>query len=116
MSPLLVLVGTFQGATTAIADPSVKAIAQKHKKTPAQILLKLLISRGGIVIPKSVKQHRIKENFDLYDFELTEEDLKALDKLDKGEKGRTFNIISLFPTKDDVTKLPEYPYTGVDDY
>jgi len=98
-------------------DPVVQGLAKKYQKTAAQILLRHAVQQGLVVIPKSVKQHRVKENFALFDFSLSPEDILALDNLDKGVKGRAFNICEdFFKTEDDVTKLPENPYTGVDDY
>ena len=65
-----------------------KEIAEAHRKSPAQVLLRHLTQSGIIAIPKSVKQHRIKENFDIHDFELTNEEMGRMDKLDKGSKSR----------------------------
>lgn len=53
-----------------------------------QVLLRHLVQLGMIVIPKSIKQHRIKENFDILDFELTKEEVEKMNKLDKGSKAR----------------------------
>lgn len=69
-------------------DPVVKQIAAKHGKTSGQILLKFLVTKSIPVIPKSVTPSRIKENIQLFDFTLDAEDIKTLEGLDKGEKGR----------------------------
>ncbi|KHJ86770.1 hypothetical protein OESDEN_13469 [Oesophagostomum dentatum] len=61
-----------------LTDPVVKEIAAEHKKTPAQVLLRYLIQQGMIVIPKSVKPERVKENMAVFDFTLTEDDMKKL--------------------------------------
>ena len=60
-----------------------KSIAKKYNKKPAQIALKFVINRNMIPIPKSSNAERIKENFDLFDFELDEEDMNKIKTLDK---------------------------------
>lgn len=61
-----------------------KAIAEKHHKTVAQICLRWNIQRGVIVIPKSVHKNRMEENISIFDFELTKEDMESISKLDCG--------------------------------
>jgi 2,5-diketo-D-gluconate reductase A len=68
----------------ALEHPAVTAIAEKHGKTPAQVVLRWQIENGVVAIPKSVKPHRIKENFDVFDFELTADEVAAIDALDTG--------------------------------
>ncbi|XP_049946120.1 1,5-anhydro-D-fructose reductase-like isoform X1 [Schistocerca serialis cubense] len=89
-----------------MSDPVVSRIAEKYKKTTAQVLLRHIMQRGIVVIPKSVNPDRIKQNFDVFDFELTQEDMDELDALDKGPKGRMFNDV-IAPER---AKHPEYPY------
>jgi len=67
-----------------LEHPTVTAIAEKHEKTPAQVVLRWHIEQGIVAIPKSVKPHRIAENFDVFDFELTADDVAAIDALDTG--------------------------------
>jgi len=66
-----------------LEDKIVHNIAQNHNKTLAQILLRSLLQRGIIVLPKSVKTHRIQENIDVFDFSIDEHEMKELAKLDK---------------------------------
>ncbi len=70
-------------------DPVITAIAERLGRTPAQVVLRWHIQRGNIVFPKSTTPSRIKENFELFDFELTPGDLDEIDGLDRGEAGRT---------------------------
>jgi len=75
------------GARSTFEDPTIAAVAAEHGKSPAQVMLRWGIERGRSVIPKSVRRERIAENFDVLDFELTAEQLKALDGLDTGVRG-----------------------------
>jgi 2,5-diketo-D-gluconate reductase A len=69
-----------------LADPVVVAIAQAHRRTPAQALIRWHLQIGNVVIPKSVTPARIAENFDVFDFELSGEQVAAIDALDRGER------------------------------
>ena len=60
-------------------------LAEKYKKTPAQIMLRWHIQRGIVVIPKSTHFVRMKENFDVFDFVLSEEDMQEIAQLDRKE-------------------------------
>lgn len=71
------------GRGQVIQDPVIGEIAAKHKKTPAQVILRWHLDSGLIVIPKSVTPSRIAENFQVFDFKLDENDLKAIEKLDQ---------------------------------
>lgn len=62
-------------------------IAEAHGKSPAQVLLRWGLQHGRSVIPKSTKRHRIAENIDVFDFELTADEMKALDGLETGRRG-----------------------------
>ena len=70
-------------------DPTINQVAHKVGKTPAQVVLRWHIQRGDIVFPKSETPSRIKENFELFDFEIDPTDIGMINALDKGEDGRT---------------------------
>jgi 2,5-diketo-D-gluconate reductase A len=70
-------------------DPTIDEIARRVGRTPAQVVLRWHIQRGDIVFPKSMHRERMEENFAIFDFELTEDDLAAISALDRGESGRT---------------------------
>lgn len=61
------------------------SLAEKYRKTPAQILLRFLTQKDIIVIPRSTNPEHIRENFDLFDFELTADEMAQLSALDKKE-------------------------------
>jgi 2,5-diketo-D-gluconate reductase A len=70
-------------------DPAITEIAGRLERTPAQVVLRWHLQRGSIVFPKSTTPSRIEENFDLFDFELSDGDIEAIAALDQGEDGRT---------------------------
>jgi 2,5-diketo-D-gluconate reductase A len=72
---------------STLADPVIGKIAAAHGKTPAQVMLRWHLQQGRQVIPKSVTPSRIRENFDLFDFELTPDQLASIDALDTGVRG-----------------------------
>jgi 2,5-diketo-D-gluconate reductase A len=72
-----------------LKDPTVSAIASRLGRSPAQVTLRWHIQRGDVVFPKSTTPARIRENFQVFDFELEPEDIAAISALDKGEAGRT---------------------------
>lgn len=65
--------------------PKLKAIGEKYGKTPAQVMLRWHIQRGIVVIPKSTHIERMEENFNIFDFELTAEDMEVIASLDKNQ-------------------------------
>ena len=75
-------------AMTKVFDEEIiKKLAEKYKKSPAQIILRWDIQRGIITIPKSQNKERIKENFEIFDFEMTEDEIKEIDVLN-GKQNR----------------------------
>lgn len=70
-----------------LEEPALRAIAEAHGKTPAQVILRWHLQQGRSAIPKSVNAGRIAENFDVFDFELSPEELTAIDGLDTGTRG-----------------------------
>ncbi|MCR6033190.1 aldo/keto reductase [Nocardioides sp. zg-579] len=76
-----------QGAV--LDDEVIGRIAATYGKTPAQVTLRWHVERGDIVFPKSVTEQRIRENFDIFDFSLTVEEVAEISALDRGAAGRT---------------------------
>jgi diketogulonate reductase-like aldo/keto reductase len=72
---------------STLEDPVIGRIAQAHGKSPAQVMLRWHLQQGRSVIPKSTKPHRIAENFDVFDFDLSADELAAVDALDTGQRG-----------------------------
>lgn len=75
------------GAKRTFDDPVLTQISQAHDKSTAQVMLRWHLQQGRSAIPKSVKPERIAENFDVFDFSLTTEELAAIDALDTGVRG-----------------------------
>jgi diketogulonate reductase-like aldo/keto reductase len=73
--------------TSTLQDPVIGGIAEAHGKSPAQVMLRWGLQHGRSVIPKSTKPHRIAENIDVFDFELSTEEIAAIDGLDTGRRG-----------------------------
>jgi diketogulonate reductase-like aldo/keto reductase len=73
--------------TSTLQDAVILGIAQAHAKSPAQVMLRWHLQQGRSAIPKSTKPHRIAENFDVFDFQLTADELAAIDALDTGKRG-----------------------------
>ncbi len=74
-----------RGENNFFNNEVLKSIGNKYNRTVAQIALRFLTQENVIVIPKSTHKERMKENFDILDFELSSEDMETLRKLDKGE-------------------------------
>jgi 2,5-diketo-D-gluconate reductase A len=78
-------------------DPAILRVAERYGKTASQVTLRWHVQRGDIVFPKSVTRSRVEENFDIFDFELSEDDLREITALDRNERTGpdpdTFNYI-----------------------
>jgi 2,5-diketo-D-gluconate reductase A len=72
-----------------LGDPVIVEIAQRLGRTASQVTLRWHLQRGDIVFPKTTRPERMRENFAILDFELTDADLAAISALDRGEPGRT---------------------------
>jgi 2,5-diketo-D-gluconate reductase A len=72
-----------------LKDAVITGIAERVERTPAQVVLRWHVQRDSIVFPKSVTPDRVRENFELFDFELSDADMEAITGLDRGEDGRT---------------------------
>jgi 2,5-diketo-D-gluconate reductase A len=72
---------------STLADPTIHKIAAAYGRTPAQVMLRWHLQQGRQVIPKSVTPSRIAENFAVFDFDLTADELAAIDALDTGVRG-----------------------------
>ncbi|KAK4757212.1 hypothetical protein SAY87_007339 [Trapa incisa] len=71
------------GTVSCLDDPILKGLAEKYKKTVAQIVLRWGIQRDTVVIPKTSKLQRLEENFQVFDFELTKEDMALIQTTDR---------------------------------
>ncbi len=80
-----------------LADEVIVSIAEKVDKSPAQVTLRWHIQRGDIVFPKSVTRSRVEENFAIFDFELSDDDMRSITELDRHERTGpdpdTFNYV-----------------------
>jgi 2,5-diketo-D-gluconate reductase A len=76
------------GQGSVLTDPVITAIAERLGRTAAQVIIRWHLQRGDVVFPKTVTPARMVENADVFDFQLSPDDIAAIDKLDKGEAGR----------------------------
>lgn len=91
-----------------LQHPVVTSVAERLGRTPAQVLLRFLIQNNLVVIPKSTNQKRVKENFSVFDFELSREDMASLEALDRKGNGRIIDFKSLFKG---IENHPEWPFS-----
>jgi 2,5-diketo-D-gluconate reductase A len=69
-----------------LEDETIATIAAHYERTPAQVILRWHLQLGNVVMPKSATPERIRENFELFDFALSEDDMAAIERLDSGER------------------------------
>jgi len=81
----------------AAREPGLVRIAAAHGVSPAQVALRWALQHGVVVIPKSTHPERIRENADIFGFELSDEEMAAIDALDRGERGRLGKHPDRFP-------------------
>jgi 2,5-diketo-D-gluconate reductase A len=78
-------------------DPTILRVAERHGRTPSQVTLRWHVQRGDIVFPKSVTRSRVEENFAIFDFELSADDMREITGLNRDERTGpdpdTFNYI-----------------------
>lgn len=73
------------GDKTLLENPVITALAEKYGKNPGQIILRFENQEGFIILPKSTHEERIKGNLDIFDFKLTDEEMKSMEALDTGK-------------------------------
>lgn len=76
-------------AGKALADPVIGEVAARLGRTPSQVVLRWHLQRGDVVFPKTMSPQRMRENLEVFDFDLRPEDVAVLSSLDRGEAGRT---------------------------
>ncbi|CAJ0582625.1 unnamed protein product, partial [Mesorhabditis spiculigera] len=92
-----------EGHPSPLNNQYVRAIAEKHGKSPAQVLLRYMLDRGICVIPKAASHHRIAENIDILDFHLTADEIKKLGSLKEHIRYFTFS---------EFKDHPDYPFAN----
>ncbi|XP_056636937.1 prostaglandin F synthase 1-like [Diorhabda sublineata] len=90
-----------------LTNPEIVRIAKKHKRSPAQIALRFALQLDLAVIPKSTNPERLKENFHIFDFDLSDEDMNDIEGLEQGIQTKIIDLKFLSPI---ITQHPEYPY------
>lgn len=76
------------GVGKLLDNPTITSVAQAHGKTPAQVAIRWSIQLGNVVIPRSGNPERIKQNIDVFDFEVTDDEMAQIDGLDSGTRFR----------------------------
>ncbi|XP_012864704.1 PREDICTED: aldo-keto reductase family 1 member C4-like isoform X3 [Dipodomys ordii] len=86
-----------QSSPFLLDDPVLGAIAKKHKRTPALVALRYQLQRGIVVLAKSFNEKRIRENMQVFDFQLTPEDMKVIDGLNRNFRYNTASFLADHP-------------------
>ncbi|XP_025301167.1 aldo-keto reductase family 1 member C15-like isoform X1 [Canis lupus baileyi] len=94
-----------QDAPVLLKDPVLNAVAARHGRTPAQVALRFQLQRGVVALAKSFNEKRIRENFQVFDFQLTPEDMETLSSLNKNIR---YFSDTLFANH------PDYPFNDED--
>jgi len=93
------------GDPKLLEEPKLIELGKKYGKGPNHVILRWLLQRGVITIPKSINKDRLTDNFNVFDFTITEEDMKIVESLDKGKAGRiNVEILS------DKVQSKDYPF------
>ena len=74
-----------EGRNNLFSDPTLSEIGAAHEKSVAQVVLRWLTQRGVVVVQKSVRPERMRENIDVFDFDLTDDEMTRLAAMDRGE-------------------------------
>ena len=90
---------------SVLHQPIVRKVAEHHNKTPAQVVLQWGVQRGTAVIPKTSRPERLKENLNIFDFELSADEMNSISALDRN---RRFNDPGVFCEKAFNTFFPIY--------
>uniref|UniRef100_T1GQ73 NADP-dependent oxidoreductase domain-containing protein n=1 Tax=Megaselia scalaris TaxID=36166 RepID=T1GQ73_MEGSC len=90
-----------------LINPEVIKIGEAHKKTSAQVLLRWIIQRGISTIPKSTNPERLKQNLNIFDFKLSDEEMKTLASLNAGIRVCDFAFFK------GMEKHPEFPFKNM---
>lgn len=85
-APSYIPIGMATEKDSAMNEPVVRSIAESHKKSPAQILLRWGVQRGTAVIPKTSNPARLAENLSIFDFELTEDQMRSIAAMDRNQR------------------------------
>ncbi len=85
------------GRGAVLEEHTLEQIAKRHERTPAQVTLRWHLQRGDIVFPKSINRHRMEENFDVFGFELSQDEIDEISALNRDERigpdPDTFNYV-----------------------
>ncbi|XP_047481610.1 aldo-keto reductase family 1 member A1-A-like isoform X1 [Penaeus chinensis] len=90
-----------------LLHPAVTSLAARLGRTPAQVLLRHLVQLGVVVVPKSSSPERLRQNLRIFDFKLSDEDMRELDSLDRGRDGKIFIFKNVYLG---IENHPEFPF------